>query len=212
MQHAAELHIVTLVAHRSAPEWGCDQFWQGGNANFDSCAAVFATLFKIGNHSSEDEMINNFLDHMPSTAGEIAEVAGIRILDLNAFLPAQRSAFAYFGSLVCPGHRQSSHSRYTQHVMLCHPPASCHMQIWTCTCMTVLQTACQNRGAWLSSYQLCTILLHQMFAKSHQKAACQQVFGSKLYRFRASSSKCADLLLRSVAIGNLGGAGVAFDL
>lgn len=103
MQHAAELHIVTLVAESSAPEWGCDSFWQGGDVNFESCAAVFGTFLKVGNESSQDALINSFLDYMPSTAGGVSQVSNTSAIDLNRFLPSHRSGFSYFGSLVRAG-------------------------------------------------------------------------------------------------------------
>jgi len=105
VQHAAELHIVTLVAKGAAPEWGCDDVWLGGKANFDACAAVFATMFNIGSQSFEDALINAFLDVMPWSAGASAAVPVPKAVDLSRFLPAQRSSYLYFGSLVRRSHQ-----------------------------------------------------------------------------------------------------------
>eukprot|EP00892_Ulva_mutabilis_P008668 jgi/Ulvmu1/6173/UM028_0029.1 len=103
MFHAAELHIVTLVAEGAAPEWGCDDVWQGGIANFGSCAAVFATMFNVGRHTFEDATINLLLDRMPLAAATSAEVTAPATLDLNMLLPSNRTSLSYFGSLTTPG-------------------------------------------------------------------------------------------------------------
>lgn len=44
MQYAAEGHIVCAIAQGEAPEWGCDTFWETGDAadlELSKCVAVF---------------------------------------------------------------------------------------------------------------------------------------------------------------------------
>lgn len=53
LQGAAEVHIVSAVAEGEAPEWGCDEVWQGGDANLEQCIAVFGIIFKIGDSSPD---------------------------------------------------------------------------------------------------------------------------------------------------------------
>lgn len=47
-QHAAEAHIVSVVAFGEAPEWGCDAFWEPGDEAdvvAERCMAVFGVFF-----------------------------------------------------------------------------------------------------------------------------------------------------------------------
>jgi Eukaryotic-type carbonic anhydrase len=99
VQYVAEVHIVALVAKGDAPpEWGCDAAWApGGKPNLKQCAAVFGTLYKIGDTTAPP--VATLLDYFPDVANRDRPLP-FKSLSLAKLVPSDKSYFTYYGSLV----------------------------------------------------------------------------------------------------------------
>lgn len=67
VQFAAEMHIVAAIAAGERPEWGCDDFWEGGAMDLsklkgDTCVTVFAVPFTLCASAEAPEWLNSLLD------------------------------------------------------------------------------------------------------------------------------------------------------
>jgi hypothetical protein len=112
LQYPAEAHIVTLVAKGDATEWGCDEFWNGGDPVLENCTAVFGIMYKLGD--STPDYITKFWDFLPEKVEANATVSGMTDFDLNKMLPTDKSYYTYYGSLVSP------HGSSRALSLLCH--------------------------------------------------------------------------------------------
>lgn len=99
MQAAAETHIVTLVGPGEAPEWGCDDVWQGGDAALENCTAVFGILYRLGDSTDLPGYLESAIKETPIVAGEEKPLSAGK-LNVDNILPDDRSYYTYVGSLV----------------------------------------------------------------------------------------------------------------
>ena len=87
---------MSLVAEGERPEWGCDDVWQGGEANLEDCVAVFGRLVKLG--ASSPPWFDAMFSQASNTVG--SEVSYSGGFDLNDIIPSNKAYWGYKGSLV----------------------------------------------------------------------------------------------------------------
>ena len=95
----AETHIVTLIGPGEAPEWGCDDVWNGGAAVLERCAAVFAIMYRLGGDADMPGYLETATKEAPLVAGAEAPLSAGH-LNIGDLLPTDLSYYTYAGSLV----------------------------------------------------------------------------------------------------------------
>lgn len=101
MQSVAELHIVTFVAEGEAPEWGCDELWNGGDPNLEKCTAVFGVLYRLGRTSPGwfDRMFQEGPSVVETEKGKPYSPGSFNLAEI---IPQDNTYWGYRGSLVRP--------------------------------------------------------------------------------------------------------------
>lgn len=99
LQAAAETHIVTLAGPGEAPEWGCDDVWNGGDPVLENCTAVFGIMYRLGTPTTEPGYLETAVKEAPLVAGAEKPLAAGQ-LNLQNLIPRDPSYYTYVGSLV----------------------------------------------------------------------------------------------------------------